>query len=241
MATNEQLTAQLGLDLGLDLKNRRPYAKEIFKRFDIELLPISGEDTLLGEIFEWSTRNWRTTSDNLVGYIGSTENKEELIHALKKVAKIKANVPDFEFSKQNVFDLGLKLPFFNLSFTGEVQNAQELSVKINGIKRTRLTNYEEPGIAMARLLSVFAEQNTPLYRNCIKHNYIVEALFYAESVEIDLKKEAGVDIGLEFDANAATIEATLETSTQKKYKIVYKDSILSPFGATFKKGKELFG
>jgi len=41
MATNQQLTELLELDLGISIVNRRPHAKEIFKWLDIDLLPHS--------------------------------------------------------------------------------------------------------------------------------------------------------------------------------------------------------
>ena len=47
MENNQQLTDLLALDLGINLINRRPYAKEVFKWQDIDLLPHSSADTLL--------------------------------------------------------------------------------------------------------------------------------------------------------------------------------------------------
>lgn len=240
-ATNAELTAQLGLDLGIDLKNRRPYAKELFKIYDIELLPNASEDTLLGEIFEWQTRNWRTTSDNLVGYIASSPQMELLVDQLKNMPKINANVPNFEFTKEDVLDLGFKLPFlFNLSFTGKVEQAKNISVKINGVKKVRLSNIQQPGTQIANLLSIFSEQNTKRYRECIKNDFITESLFYADSVEIDMDKDAATDIGINFDINSVNVESELKTDTKQTYKITYQDAKLIPFGATFKKGKDLF-
>ena len=61
-------------DLGIDIKNRRPSAKETFKWLDIDLLPHSSADTLLCEIYEWNTRNWRTTGENLIGEIFDVAN-----------------------------------------------------------------------------------------------------------------------------------------------------------------------
>lgn len=52
MENNQQLTELLALDLGINLINRRPYAKEVFKWQDIDLLPHSSADTLLCEIYK---------------------------------------------------------------------------------------------------------------------------------------------------------------------------------------------
>lgn len=239
--TNEQLTEQLALDLGIKFINRRPYAQEVFKYHDIELLPVAAEDTIIGEIFEWETRNWRTKHDNIIGYIASTEKIQDLKARLIHLPKVNALIPDFEFSKKEIIDAGLKLPFFDLSFSGNVKNVKHLSVKINGIKRVRLTNIDEVGIEIASLLSLYAQNKTKLYRRYIKNNHIAEALYYAESVEIELEKETGVNFDVNFNVNVVNVEVNVDTQTEKKYKISYKNNHLAPFGANLKKGKELFG
>ncbi len=239
--TNQQLTEQLALDLGVKFINRRPYAKEVFKIHDIELLPIAAEDTLLGEVFEWKRRNWRSKHDNIVGYIASRTKIQELTEKLKNIPKINAMIPDFEFSKQEIIDAEAKLPFlFDLSFTGKIKNAKELSVKVNGIKRTRLSNIDELGIEIASLLSLYAQNKTRMYRKYIKNDYVAEALFYAESFEIELEKDSGVDIGIEFNIDAVEVDAKVDTQTKKKYIVKYKNNKLAPFGAIFTKGKDLF-
>jgi hypothetical protein len=96
MENNQQLTELLALDLGVNLINRRPYAKEVFKWQDIDLLPHSSADTLLCEIYEWNGRNWRTTNNNLIGFLFSDEQlknvKEQLLNVPKHPALI-LNLP----------------------------------------------------------------------------------------------------------------------------------------------------
>ena len=176
-----------------------------------------------------------------MGYITSGTKIQELTEKLKNIPKVNAMIPDFEFSKQEIIDAEAKLPFlFNLSFTGKIKNAKELSVKFNGIKRTRLSNIDELGVEIASLLSLYAQNKTRLYRKYIKNDYVAEALFYAESFEIELEKETGVNIGVEFDVNTVEVEAKIDTETQKKYIVKYKNNQLAPFGAIFTKGKDLF-
>ena len=102
MATNNELTSKLALDLGIDIKNRRPSARETFKWLDIDLLPHSSADTLLCEIYEWNSRNWRTTGENLIGEIFTEIELPELKKLLMAVPKELANVPDFEFTKEDL-------------------------------------------------------------------------------------------------------------------------------------------
>lgn len=239
MATNAELTKQLALELGVEFVSRRPYAREIFKYYNIDLLSNSAEDTLVGELFDFYVRDWRTTHNNIVGLI--TTDTLRLTNELKAMPKINAQVPDFEFSKEDIVDAGFKIPaLFNLRFSGAVRNAKKLTVKVNGIKRARLTNYEAPGIEISNLLSVFARDNSKEYRQKIKNDYVVKALFYADSFEIELEKEVGVEIEIGFDINAVNVEVGTDTETKKHYVIRYKDMHQAPFGANFVKGKNLF-
>lgn len=241
MATNIELTESAFIDLGLFPPARRPYAKEIFKIYDIDLLPHASEDTLIGEIFEWSGRAFRTTADNLIGIIAATDMIPDLKQKLKDINVVNASVPDFEFSKEEIVDFGFKLPFlFNIGFSGNVERATKLSVKVNSLKKSRLTNIDEPGITIKRLLAKFEDDNQRDYRRRLKNDWISEALFYADSVEIELEKSSGVNIDISFDVSNVEVSANVDTDTKKNYVLKYKGGSNIPFGATLKKGKELF-
>lgn len=236
MASNEQLTKQLALDLGVDITNRRPYAKEVFKYFDMDLLPHSSEATLLGEIFEWSGRNWRTTENNVIGYI--TPDPSALLAQLKAVTKASANVPDFEFTKSDLIDMGVTVPIYGISLKGKIADTTDLSIKMTGITKSRLTNVEQPGIEIKFLLSQFAANSSQKYRQAIKSNYLANALFYAQKVEIVIKKTADVDAGVSFDPGIGTVAVNADTDTEKNYTVTYGPSENAPFAASFVKGKD---
>ncbi|GAB3420037.1 hypothetical protein [Niabella aquatica] len=240
MATNQELTALLALELGTSIVNRRPYANEVFKTWDIDLLPHSATDTLLCEIYDWNGRNWRTTGKNLIGYIFPSERVAEIKEQLLSMHKYEASVPDFEFSKDQVIDLGFKIPsLFNIGFNGNIKNAKELSIKVNRVAKSRITNIDSPGIEIIRKLSEFAQKKSKAYRKNIKFNYLAQSLFYAESVEIYLEKEAGVDLGVSFDTEGVAVEAKTDTETKKEIKLSYKGN-KAPFGANFVKGKNFY-
>lgn len=241
METNKELTEAAFRDLGILPINRMPYAKEIFKLYDIDLLPHASNDTLIGEIFDWSGRSFKTTNDNIVGVIATEDNVDDLVAKLKNIPALPANVPDFQFSKEEIISFGLKLPFlFNIGFSGEVKSAKNLSVKVRSLTKSRLKNTEEPGISIKRLLASFEENNTRDYKEKIKHDYIAEALFYADSVEVELDKESGVDIDISFDAANVEVTANADTDTKKHFTLKYSGGNAIPFGATLKKGKDLF-
>jgi hypothetical protein len=238
MATNQELTDKLALDLGLEIVNRRPTAREVFKWLDIDLLPHSSTDTLLGEIYEWDTRNWRTTGENLIGEIFTGSELPALKLALEAVPKVYANVPDFEFTKEDIIDIGFSIPsLFGIGFKGDISNAKELSVKINGVTKARITNIDSPGIEIMRRLSEFSQDHSRAYRRKIKRNYIAKALFYAESVEISLKKEAGVDIEVGFTVENVAVKPQVDTETKKELKLSYEGR-MAPFAATLVMGKD---
>lgn len=238
MSTNQELTELLALELGTSFVNRRPYAKEVFKWQDIDLLPHSSSDTLLGEIYDWDGRNWRTTNNNLIGFIFPADQLEAFRTKLESIPKSPALLPDFEFTKEQVLDLGLTIPsLYNLSFTGKVSNAKHLSVVVKGVTKSRLTNIDPTGISMMKGLSEFAQENPKEYRQNIKRNYITKALFYADTVEVNLEKEAGVDIGVNFDLEGVEVEVKADTETKKEFILKYTGA-MAPFAANFVKGKD---
>ncbi|AFL81124.1 hypothetical protein Aeqsu_1640 [Aequorivita sublithincola DSM 14238] len=238
MSTNQALTAEMELALGVSIINRRPLASEIFKWQDIDLLPHSSTDTILCEIFDWNGRNWRTTGKNLIGYLFENNELKRFKVSLLAVPKYEASIPDFEFNKDQIIDLGFNLPsLFNIGFTGNVKNAKELSIKVNKVTKSRITNIDSPGIETMHALSAFSEKESRLYKKHIKSNYLTQSLFYAESVEVSLEKESGVDVGISFDLEGVEVETKVDTNTKKNFKLTYKNA-LAPFGATFVKGKD---
>lgn len=238
MATNQELTDKLALDLGLEIINRRPTAREVFKWQDFDLLPHSSTDTLLCEIYEWATRNWRTTDENLIGEIFAASELPALKQALADIPREAANIPDFEFTKEDIIGIGFSIPsLFNIGFKGDLTKAKELSVKVNGVTKSRITNIDAPGIEILQKLSEFSQNHSKKYRRKIKRNYIAKALFYAESVEIYLKKEAGVDIEVGFAVENVEVKSQVNTDTKKEIKLKYIGKI-APFAATLVMGKD---
>lgn len=238
MESNQQLTDLLALDLGINLINRRPYAKEVFKWQDMELLPHSSVDTLLCEIFEWNGRNWRTTENNLIGFLFSGENLAKVKDQLINIPKHPALIPDFEFTKDSMIEYGLSLPsLFNIGINGNIKNAKDFSVKVNGVTKSRITNIDSPGIEILKSYSEFTQDQSKIYRKNIKFNYLSTSLFYAESVEIYLEKESTVGLDINFQTQNVEVEAKLDTDTKKHFVLKYSGN-QAPFAAKFTKGKD---
>lgn len=238
MESNQQLTDLLALDLGINLINRRPYAKEVFKWQDMELLPHSSVDTLLCEIFEWNGRNWRTTENNLIGFLFSGENLAKVKDQLINIPKHPALIPDFEFTKDSMIEYGLSLPsLFNIGINGNIKNAKDFSVKVNGVTKSRITNIDSPGIEILKSYSEFTQDQSKTYRKNIKFNYLSTSLFYAESVEIYLEKESTVGLDINFQTQNVEVEAKLDTDTKKHFVLKYSGN-QAPFAAKFTKGKD---
>jgi len=238
MENNQQLTDLLALDLGVNIVNRRPYAKEVFKWQDMDLLPHSSTDTLLCEIFEWNGRNWRTTGNNLIGFLFSGEELNTIKTKLMNVQKYPALIPDFEFNKDSMIEFGLSLPsLFNIGVNGDIKNAKDFSVKVNGVTKSRITNIDSPGIEILRSYSEFTQDQSKTYRKNIKFNYLSTSLFFAESVEINLEKDAGVNLEVSFQTQDVEVQAKVDTDTKKNFVLKYTGN-QAPFAAKFTKGKD---
>lgn len=238
MENNQQLTELLALDLGISLINRRPYAKEVFKWQDIDLLPHSSTDTLLCEIYEWNGRNWRTTNNNLIGFLFSDTQLAKVKDQLAHVPRHAALIPDFEFTKENMIEYGLSLPsLFNIGINGDINSAKSFSVRVNGVTKSRITNIDSPGIEIMRSYSDFTDSQSKTYRKNIKFNYLSTSLFYAESVEIFLEKNSGVNVDVSFQTQNVEVEAKADTDTKKHFVLKYSGN-QAPFAAKFIKGKD---
>ncbi|SIQ24194.1 hypothetical protein SAMN05880574_10885 [Chryseobacterium sp. RU37D] len=238
MENNQQLTDLLALDLGITINNRRPYAKEVFKWQDIDLLPHSSMDTMLCEIYEWNGRNWRTTNNNLIGYLFSGEQLNTVKNQLINVQKFPAMIPDFEFTKDSMIEYGFSIPsLFNIGVNGNISNAKSFSVRVNGVTKSRITNIDLPGIEILRSYSEFTQNESRTYRKNIKFNYLSTSLFFAKSVEIYLEKDSGVGIDISFQTENVEVEAKADTDTKKHFVLKYSGN-QAPFAAKFTKGKD---
>jgi hypothetical protein len=238
MENNQQLTELLALDLGVSIINRRPYAKEVFKWQDMDLLPHSSTDTMLCEIYEWNGRNWRTTNNNLIGYLFAGEQLNIIKDKLINVQKFPAMVPDFEFTKDSMIEFGLSLPsLFNIGINGNINGVNSFSVRVNGVTKSRITNIDSPGIEILRKYSEFTQDQSKSYRKNIKFNYLSASLFYADSVEIYLEKESVVNLNVSFQTQDVEVEAKADTDTKKHFVLKYKGN-QAPFAAKFTKGKD---
>lgn len=238
MENNQDLTDLLALDLGVNIVNRRPYAKEVFKWQDMDLLPHSSSDTLLCEIFEWNGRNWRTTENNLIGFLFSGDVLSKVKEQLVNTPKHPALIPDFEFTKDSMVEYGLSLPsLFNIGINGNIKNATNFSVRVNGVTKSRVTNIDSPGIEILKSYSQFTQDKSKTYRKNIKFNYLSTSLFYAESVEIFLEKESGVGLDVSFQTTDVEVDAKIDTDTKKHFVLKYSGN-QAPFAAKFTKGKD---
>lgn len=238
MENNQDLTDLLALDLGVNIVNRRPYAKEVFKWQDMDLLPHSSADTLLCEIFEWNGRNWRTTENNLIGFLFSGDLLNTVKQQLMNTPKHPALILDFEFTKDSMEEYGLSLPsLFNIGVNGNINNAKSFSVRVNGVTKSRVTNIDSPGIEILRSYSQFTQDQSKTYRKNIKFNYLSTSLFYAESVEIFLEKESGVGLDVSFQTTNVEVDAKIDTDTKKHFVLKYSGN-QAPFAAKFTKGKD---
>jgi hypothetical protein len=238
MENNQQLIELLALDLGINIVNRRPYAKEVFKWQDMDLLPHSSTDTMLCEIYEWNGRNWRTTNNNLIGYLFSGDQLNTFKNQLTNVPKQPALIPDFEFTKDSMIEYGLSLPsLFNIGVNGNINSAKSFSVRVNGVTKSRITNIDSPGIEILRNYSEFTQSKSKTYRKNIKFNYLSTSLFFAESVEIYLEKESGVGLDVSFQTKDVEVDAKIDTDTKKHFVLKYTGN-QAPFAAKFTKGKD---
>ena len=132
----------------------------------------------------------------------------------------------------------LSLPsLFNIGVNGNIESAKNLSVRVNGITKSRITNIDSPGIEILRKYSQFTDSESKTYRKNIKFNYLTTSLFYAETVEIFLDKDSRVKLDVSFQTQNVEIDAKVNTDTKKHFVLKYSGN-QAPFAAKFTKGKD---
>jgi hypothetical protein len=239
MPTNIDYLELMEARTGLHFDGRRPYAREVFQWQDIDLLPHSSADTLAGEMFERKEKNWRTLNRNLAGKLFSGPALEEVVQQLRTIPREEAMIPDFEFDRADLVGLGFRIPsLFNLGFTGRVEAAGRMLVRVKGVTKARLTNITGPGIQIFGALRAFSEENPREFRRTLRNRHISTALFYASAVEVEMEKESDIDAGVSFPAQGVEVEVIADSDVRRAYRLSYLGRT-APFAATFARCGEL--
>jgi hypothetical protein len=218
---------------GLRFAGRKPYAREVFQWQDIDLLPHSSADTLAGELFERKEKNWRTLNRNIAGNLFAGPALEEVVQQLRSIPREEAMIPDFEFDRGDLVGLGFRIPsLFNIGFTGRVEAAGRVLVRVQGVTKARLSNIAEPGIRLFNALKALSEDHPRDFRRRFRDRHISTALFYAAAVEVEIEKESGIDAGVTFPAQGVAVEVMADSDVRRAYRLSYLGRT-APFAATF--------
>ena len=99
------------------------------------------------------------------------------------------------------------------------------------------------GNLRAKLVSAIdksKDQNYDKFRDKIKNNKVIEGLFYADSVSINVTKKADIDFSADADiAKLKGVSVTPKANSDGTYSYVFKGTNKSPFAAQLIDGKSL--
>ncbi len=239
MPSNDELTDLISRQLGVCMKNRMPRVKEILKAYGMELLPFSAPDMLPGAVVERNFWQWEKKEQHLLDFFPAAI---PLLHQqLMHMPKVYAVIPDFEFVLDEVKDLHFDIPsLFHFKWSGELQHLTALTIQVKGVKRIRLTDFEQPGADIALLLSTLEEERPQWYREKIKYSYLTQTLFYAEEIVLHWRMQKGARIEWRFHEDELHILEERNGPTERYLHCRVSDENRSPFAAILKQGKDFF-
>ncbi|AZI26440.1 hypothetical protein EA772_14250 [Pedobacter sp. G11] len=210
--------------------------KEFERQYGIDLLPVSAETIILGDIWDWAgTFNQRLERqhENLAS-VG--DPSQALIDKLTKVPMSKAFIPDIELKSKNSTDLDLNIPTIKLDLNGKIDSAKVLSFKFQGV-----TSKDVSGPLKAEMnahLDKLKNADFKKYTNKIKFCEIAVWLFYADSVVLSIDKTTGNTAEIEAEIHRLEgVKVGIDNSSEKQITYTMNGGSGCPFAAQFIKGK----
>lgn len=213
--------------------------KQFENQYGVELLPRSFSDTRLGEIMEW-----KGLFSPMLDYKSYTiadvlnlppEKSKELNSKLGNCCFIDASFPALEIRDDFGNDSDLQIPSFGINLAGKIDKSKVRYFRFTNIKARRFIG--EARTEILKELETLKETNFKRYKEKIRDHYIIEALFYADTVEIGIDKDAAAGLDAAAILAAGNVKLTGQLTTNSEHKYVLSGSSC-PFAVELVQGRE---
>ncbi len=198
--------------------------KDFENEFGVELLPHSFKELSVGQLVKWEgifhkriDFTYYTIADKL------KISEKKVIEINKNLNNIKfqdANFPDMVIDRDFEKEGSFKIPGLDFSLSDKIDISNLISFSFKNIKTKVLTGKIRR--ELSKYLDELKEKDFSFYKDNIRNNYVIEALFYAEDVEINVKKDTNIDFDVEVDLKKIIkpkIENNLKNKTKNTYTI----------------------
>lgn len=214
--------------------------KEFEREYGVDLLPYSTSDIKIGEIMDWEGLIFQSLDFKNYTIADVFEIPEPEIVALnnelKNVAFENASFPNMVINSGINNDSDLQIPGVNLSLAGKVEASKVKQFSFKGVKSKRLTGAIRRNIV--KELEVLKEKNFTRYKEKIRNFLIIETLFYATEIQIDLEKNGAINLSAELNAmGLSENDLSIDNSSSNTTSYTVKN-INCPFAAELVRGKQ---
>ncbi|MCF6169429.1 MAG: hypothetical protein L3J31_05365 [Bacteroidales bacterium] len=212
--------------------------KEFARQFDgLELLKRSNEGILLGDLYKKkATGKTRLefSGYNIAFKIGLPgAGAKALKKSLQEVKVLDGAFADLAIKDSFSADAALSIPSVNVQLDGKVERSKVLGFEIGKIKTKVLRDALRLKIETA--IGQLKAENPKKYRKKLKHLYLVEQLFYSESVQITIAKDTEVDVNAIIAESVGKVSVGVDINKNQVFTITGSGF---PFAVDLKKVKD---
>lgn len=211
-------------------------ARKEFKRlYQAELLPSSASNYSVGDIWDRiGINNLLVPENDNIGYICGDD---ALSKDLEKIKKVKANFPDIDLTSDINADIAVDIPSFNVSLASALKVKKVEKMVIRGVSaKNSLSGFRT---RIVDSLEALKRSNINKYRKYIKTKEMVTALFYAETVEIQITKTVTNQTEFKLAIQQAfNVNAKVNFDSKNKVSIILSNPNC-PFAAQFEPGRDI--
>ena len=196
--------------------------KEFAKQFDgLELLKHTWEGITLGDLFKKKATG--KTHLEFFGYniafkVGvSIVEAESIKKKLKGVKDQPGSFAGLSIKDSFSANAAMSIPSVNVKLDGKVERSKVLGFEIGKIKTKVLRDGLRLEIETA--IEDLKEKRPREFRKKLSRLFIVEQLFYSESVQITIAKDTVIDVNAVFAESAAEVSVGLDIHKNQVYTI----------------------
>lgn len=217
--------------------------QEFEDQYGIELLPYSTANVSLGEMMHYKgifNKMLTFLNYSLAEKLGWEPAKVAQVESqLKAIPLTDGNFPDMTINKSTVGSGDLQIPIIGLNLSSHVDASNIENFEFTNIKARRLTGDVRSELSQG-LEALKNGSNKKLYNQELKLNYIIEGLFYADSVTIKLSKKLDVDLSLALsnkETNTSLVSASPSIKKNNDTTYTISNAGNCPFAVQLTKGK----
>ncbi|MDX2174403.1 MAG: hypothetical protein SFY56_14975 [Bacteroidota bacterium] len=209
--------------------------KEFERLYSAELLPASGENYSIGDIWDWEG----LINQKLVFRFESVTDvvmNEELKQKLKNIPLVQGNLPEVDMTSDIKIDAGAAIPVLkdiNVGNNLDVKSIVKFS--FGNVMSKNILDYR---MDFNRELEKLKNQNFDKYKEKIRNYEVVMQYWYAGSVNLVVDKTVGDTANIKAKIQGMGLEFKSDVTTDNKETISIKTS-KAPFAAQFMKGRDL--